>query len=137
MLPEAVFTNWLNVERTTAPITDLIVCRAQATLKLVFTLGGEDELLMKSSSSAIRGATPAGAQYTSEDAAASASVCGSQGRRWVSVPGRSVSELIVEVLWADTQGIPRLARPRDSVTSPGRRGRRFRQRTSDSGRLSI
>jgi hypothetical protein len=66
-----VQTNWLNVERTTAPITDVIVCRALATLRFVFGLSMKEELGVKLFSSAIRGDTPAGAQYSSEDEAAS------------------------------------------------------------------
>ena len=58
------------MERITAPITDVIVFRALATLRFVFDLNMEDELSVKLFSSAIRGDTPADAQYLSEDAAA-------------------------------------------------------------------
>jgi hypothetical protein len=64
-----VQTNWAQRGTTSAPITDVIVCRALATLRFVFCLSIGDELLVKLFSSAIRGDTSAGAQYSSDAAA--------------------------------------------------------------------
>jgi hypothetical protein len=66
----SIQTNWRNVERTTAPITDVIVCRALATLRFAFCLSMEGRLLVQLFSSAIRGDSPASPRYMNADATA-------------------------------------------------------------------
>ena len=55
------------METTTSPDTDVVCQRAIATLMEVFGLGDEDEVFIKMFSSAIRGDTPASAEYSTED----------------------------------------------------------------------
>jgi hypothetical protein len=59
--------NFINVEATTSPDTDLLCQRALATLKEVFGLGDHDLVFVKMFSSAIRGDTPASPEYSPEE----------------------------------------------------------------------
>jgi hypothetical protein len=55
--------NFINVEATTSPDTDVVCQRALATLRELFKLRDEDEVFVKMFSSAIRGDTPASPEY--------------------------------------------------------------------------
>lgn len=61
-------TNWMNVEYTTSPATELIVCRAMATLRFVFGLTLSDKLKIRIFSSRLRGGTPASLESTTSRA---------------------------------------------------------------------
>ena len=63
-------TNWINVEHTTSPDTELTVCRAMATLQFVFGMTPNDELRVRTFSSPRRGSTPASAEIPGPSEAA-------------------------------------------------------------------
>ena len=56
-------TNFIHVEATTSPDTDLVCQLALATMRELFGLVDDDEVSIKMFSSAIRGGTPASAEY--------------------------------------------------------------------------
>jgi hypothetical protein len=63
-------TNWIDVQATTSPVIGPIAERTRTTLSEVFGLRDHDLVFVKMFSSAIRGGTPASAQYTTEEDAA-------------------------------------------------------------------
>ncbi len=60
--------NWLNIEATFTPDVEQVVRRAMATLRLLFGLEEEDDVLVKMFSSPNRGDTPASAEYAEPEA---------------------------------------------------------------------
>lgn len=59
--------NFISVEATTSPDTDVARQRAVATLRELFELGSDDEVFIKLFSSTIRGDTPASPEYSTEE----------------------------------------------------------------------
>jgi hypothetical protein len=58
--------NFINVEATTSPDTDVVCQRALATLRELFELSCDDLVFVKLFPSAIRGDTPASPEYSTE-----------------------------------------------------------------------
>jgi hypothetical protein len=63
-------TNWINVQSTTTPDVGSVTSQALDTLRELFAMGDDDELLVKMFSSSIRGDTPASPEYSIEEDAA-------------------------------------------------------------------
>lgn len=56
-------SNWIHVETNTSPDVEVVVLRSKLTLRSVFGLSRDDEVLVKLFSSPFRGTTPASAQH--------------------------------------------------------------------------
>jgi hypothetical protein len=64
------FTNWINVQATTTPDIAPVASQALRTVRELFRMDDDDEVLIKMFSSSIRGDTPASPEYSIEDNAA-------------------------------------------------------------------
>ena len=63
-------TNWIEVQATTTPDIAAVAAQALRTLRELFAMDEDDDVLVKLFSSSIRGDTPASAEYSVEDDAA-------------------------------------------------------------------
>ena len=59
-------TNWINVQATTTPDVASVASQALGTLRELFGVGDDDDVLIKMFSSSIRGDTPTSPEYSTE-----------------------------------------------------------------------